>query len=68
MVKIKGCYACGGCVAVCPKGAIKLNDEKAEIDLEKCISCKICEKVCPLGLINIDKLMENKMIKEMRND
>jgi Fe-S-cluster-containing hydrogenase component 2 len=57
-MKIKRCYACGGCIAVCPQMAITLNNEKAEIDLEKCIKCKICEKVCPLGLIVIDKIKE----------
>ena len=59
-VKIKGCYGCGGCVAVCPQGAISLNDEKATVVLEKCIGCKICESVCPLGLINIDKLKNHE--------
>ncbi|MEM2918000.1 MAG: 4Fe-4S dicluster domain-containing protein [Candidatus Altiarchaeota archaeon] len=56
-MKIKGCYSCGGCVAVCPKMAITL-ESCAEIDPKRCISCKICEKACPLGLIDIDKLIE----------
>lgn len=63
-MKIKGCYGCGGCVAVCPQLAIILNDEKAEIDMEKCTSCKICERVCPLGLIDIDIL--KKTFKERK--
>ena len=57
-VKIERCYGCGGCLAVCSKGAITFNDDKAVIDLEKCIDCKLCERVCPLGLINIDKLKD----------
>ncbi len=57
-VTIARCYGCGGCLAVCSKDAITLNDEKAVIDLEKCIQCKLCEKVCPLGLIKIDELKD----------
>jgi Fe-S-cluster-containing hydrogenase component 2 len=52
---IKRCYGCGGCIAVCPRGAVTFHDEKATIDLEKCIQCKLCEVVCPLGLIHIKK-------------
>ncbi|MEA3255683.1 MAG: 4Fe-4S dicluster domain-containing protein [Candidatus Altiarchaeota archaeon] len=53
-MKIKGCYGCGGCVAVCPQDAITLNN-LAEIITEKCIGCRRCERVCPDGLINITK-------------
>ncbi len=55
-MKIKGCYACGGCVAVCPKTAISIIEENAVIDPKKCVRCKICEKACPLGVIKIDEL------------
>ncbi|HDH41901.1 MAG TPA: 4Fe-4S dicluster domain-containing protein [Candidatus Altiarchaeales archaeon] len=54
IMKIKNCYGCGGCVAVCPSGAITLRDE-VEIISEKCIKCRRCEFVCPAGLITIEK-------------
>ena len=53
--KIEDCYGCDGCVAVCPVGAITLQEDKAVIDLEKCKQCKSCELVCPLGLIVIEE-------------
>ncbi len=53
MMKIKNCYGCGGCVAVCPTGAITLESE-VEIITEKCIKCGKCELVCPAGLITIE--------------
>ncbi len=52
-MQIEECFACGGCVAVCPANAIILK-EKAEIDESKCLKCKTCEKVCPVGLIKIE--------------
>jgi Fe-S-cluster-containing hydrogenase component 2 len=52
-MKIEGCYGCGGCVAVCPAGAIKIGND-AEIVTEKCVKCKRCEIVCPAGLITIE--------------
>jgi len=38
---------CGGCVGVCPVGAITLKESRIEIDKEKCINCKTCIKYCP---------------------
>ncbi|MCK4491870.1 MAG: 4Fe-4S binding protein [Candidatus Altiarchaeales archaeon] len=51
-MKIKNCYGCGGCVAVCPSGAIIFSNE-AEIIVEKCIKCRRCELICPVGLIEV---------------
>lgn len=56
-MKIEYCYGCGGCVAVCPSGAIVLH-EIAEIQLEKCIKCRRCERICPAGLIELKENYE----------
>ncbi|MEA1924274.1 MAG: 4Fe-4S binding protein [Candidatus Altiarchaeota archaeon] len=53
MMEIKDCYGCGGCVAVCPTGALTLDDVVDRME-EKCIKCRICENVCPAGLIKIE--------------
>ncbi len=43
----KECVGCGACIAVCPMGCIKLNDNgKAEIDETICISCGSCKATC----------------------
>lgn len=52
----KDCCGCGACVAVCPKGAIALqNDtegfEYPSIDDSKCTECGVCDKVCAFGYI-----------------
>lgn len=56
------CCGCHACYNICPKGAIKMQqDEKGfeypVIDKEKCINCGLCEKVCPI--IN-NKQIENE--------
>ena len=47
------CGYCGGCVAVCPKGAIELSETWIEIDDSLCVSCRKCEKFCPVGSIGV---------------
>jgi len=42
---------CKKCVSVCPVGAIKIIDGKAEIDKSRCIGCGRCASVCPKGAI-----------------
>ena len=47
--------SCGGCIAICPMGAIKFVDGKAHIDPKKCIKCGACMNFCPVGAIDINK-------------
>ena len=58
------CCGCHACYNVCPKGAIKMQqDEKGfkypVIDKEKCINCGLCTKVCPI--LNNNQI-ENKPV------
>lgn len=43
------CKGCGLCVAFCPSGVFRLNDQgKAEVVREsECINCEFCELHCP---------------------
>lgn len=50
----KECVACGYCVRVCPKEAIRIMwGISARVDQEKCVGCGKCAKVCPAAVIDI---------------
>ena len=45
------CCGCGGCVSVCPRNAISMQEDKngfiyPVIDQKNCIDCKLCSKQC----------------------
>ena len=47
------CCGCHACYNICPKGAIKMQQDKKGfeypvVDKEKCINCGLCNKVCPI--------------------
>ncbi len=43
------CKRCYACVRVCPSKAIRVQNGKAQIDLNRCIHCGNCIRVCPAG-------------------
>ena len=50
----KECVACGCCIRVCPKEALKIAwGIFASVDEEKCVGCGRCAKVCPAAVIDI---------------
>jgi ferredoxin len=51
----KKCCYCGGCVAVCPVGALELDETKIVYDEKKCIRCGACVKICPVGAMKLEK-------------
>ncbi len=55
MVDRKKCITCGGCVSICPVGAISIVDGKAFIDTNKCVKCGGCMNFCPMQAIDINK-------------
>lgn len=46
------CTGCGACVAICPKAAVRIQDNIRDlcsvIDINLCIKCGACTKVCPV--------------------
>ena len=48
------CVACGSCVKVCPKGAIKIyKGLYARVDEALCIGCGRCAAECPAAIIEM---------------
>jgi len=48
------CLRCGGCVAVCPRSALKLTEHGISCVRDKCTNCKICVEFCPVGALKLD--------------
>ena len=46
------CTGCFACYNICPKNAIKMEEDiygyiYPKIDKQKCIDCRMCQKICP---------------------
>jgi formate hydrogenlyase subunit 6/NADH:ubiquinone oxidoreductase subunit I len=48
------CTACGICIAVCPAGAIAMENGKALVNTELCSNCNVCIKACPVDAIILE--------------
>ena len=60
-----GCIGCKACEKVCRLGAIKVENNIAQIDYDKCVSCGMCLVNCPFGAIS-DKSQIYQVIKAHR--
>lgn len=61
-IAVERCKGCGLCVAVCPHGALALDDAVVGalgyhpvrlIDAAACTSCALCARVCPDAVFTI---------------
>lgn len=54
-VNIHECVACGCCMKVCPKQAIRIpNGVFAVVDRDLCVGCGKCAKECPASVITME--------------
>ena len=55
----KYCSGCGACFSICPKNAIRMEEDNCGfsypyVDFEKCVSCNLCKKVCSFSTNEIN--------------
>ena len=55
---VENCVKCMTCQRVCPSGAIKIEENVFNIDLNKCIFCGNCAFYCPVHAIKMGKEYE----------
>lgn len=61
------CTACGGCAAVCPVGAVAMQENPAGffvacVDEAVCVGCGLCRKVCPSISENTQKFASRDLL------
>ncbi len=50
------CRECGGCVAICARGALELLPSGLKIEPDLCSLCEDCCTFCPTGALRIEAL------------
>jgi digeranylgeranylglycerophospholipid reductase len=45
------CAYCGGCVSLCPTGALELAETRLLVSEERCSGCALCVAGCPTGAL-----------------
>lgn len=48
-----GCIGMGSCAAICPAGAIRVQNGCATVDRTRCVGCGACVRACPRHLIRL---------------
>jgi digeranylgeranylglycerophospholipid reductase len=48
------CTYCGGCVSMCPAGALLLAETRLVIDQELCTECGLCIGGCPTAALSLE--------------
>ena len=59
------CTGCEECSRICPRKAITMKDEKAQIAYKKCIRCYSCHETCGSSAIRLEKSRAGRFITRM---
>lgn len=64
------CTGCGACAAVCPNGAIHMEEGRPILDAEACVFCGKCTRFCPTGAREVigQEYTVKELVKELMKD
>lgn len=64
------CTGCGTCQAVCPAGAVHMEDGQSVLDAAACTLCGKCVNFCPAGLREIvgQEYPVRELVRELMKD
>jgi ferredoxin len=54
------CIGCGACADICPVDAVKMVEDKPEVDPDWCIGCGVCAVACPTGVVSINRRLADQ--------
>jgi Pyruvate/2-oxoacid:ferredoxin oxidoreductase delta subunit len=54
------CKGCGVCVKRCQMDALRIEEEKAILDLDRCIGCGLCVSTCPTASLSLVRKPESE--------
>lgn len=62
-IDLDKCIGCGKCKQVCVFDAIKIKDDKSELNYHLCEGCGACQVVCPQNAIKLVPVNNGKIFK-----
>lgn len=62
------CIGCESCVAICPVGAITMQEGKARVDKDKCILCGACISECPVAALSKEEVTKAAVVNNTGSD
>ncbi len=67
---VEQCTGCGECVHACPDNALKIDDEKVNIDRSACSACGNCIPSCPEDAITVygEKVTVDEVLEQVLKD
>ena len=59
----KTCIGCGECMRACPPRAIRMEENRPRVDLDRCIRCFCCQELCPKKAVRIKRSKLIQLLK-----
>jgi len=54
------CEGCESCLERCQMEAIRMEDDKVALDIDRCIGCGLCVSTCPTGSLTLVRKKESE--------
>ncbi len=66
VVVAEKCRLCRICVNACPPGAMKVHNDRVEVDYRHCIRCFCCRELCPEAALEVKKGLLLRLLEQLK--